>query len=245
MIAFEREGSVWVIGVDGANERMIGPGFEPAWSPDGHTIAFSSARGIEVMTLDGKGRRVLLSREDPFDGSSPWPLGLRKPAWAPDGSRIAFERDGDGDLVFSHVYVVNADGTAPRRVTIESDFFSQESDPVWSPDGLELVFWSLRHGVARAPASGGSPRPAYSDFPAVRYGARPAWSPGGGVILFGENVGSNVDAAVWAVSASGGQPRWVVRWATMPTWSPDGKRIAVVGVGVPLESPRDGPGRER
>lgn len=33
------------------------------------------------------------------------------------------------------------------------------SDPAWSPDGSEVVFWSFGYGIAAVAAVGGTPRP--------------------------------------------------------------------------------------
>ena len=59
---------------------------EPAWSPDGSKIAFSSLHDspgiydIYVMNVDGSGGTYLTNNR-----------GVnREPAWSPDGSKIAF-----------------------------------------------------------------------------------------------------------------------------------------------------------
>ena len=64
---------------------------QPAWSPDGDTIAFVSDRdgNEEVYTMDAS------------DGSSQTDLTNdaavdRAPDWSPDGARIAFQSDRDG-----------------------------------------------------------------------------------------------------------------------------------------------------
>jgi len=46
-----------------------------------------------------------------------------KSAWSSDGMQIAFETNRDGDY---RVYVMNADGTDPTRLTNE-----KSSYPVW------------------------------------------------------------------------------------------------------------------
>jgi TolB protein len=101
---------------------------QPAWSPDGATIAFNTTRDgnweIYAMSADGAVQRNL--SDDPADDEFP--------AWSPDGKHILFVSDRDGQ---EEVYVMNANGTAIRMLTHGS---SGKSNPVWSPDGRKIAF---------------------------------------------------------------------------------------------------------
>ena len=60
------------------------------------------------------------------------------PAWSPDGRRIVFTSTRDGD---PEVYVMNADGSEPRRLTTTP---GRDAHPSWSPDGRTIAFQSPR-----------------------------------------------------------------------------------------------------
>jgi Tol biopolymer transport system component len=100
-----------------------------------------------------------------------------------------------------------------------------ESDPAWSPDGSEIVFWSFGYGIAASPAAGGPPRQIYRNDPAVSYGTKPAWSPDGRTIVFAANLFSVEGPAIWAVAAQGGPARQLIAVGADPAWSPDGTRL--------------------
>jgi Tol biopolymer transport system component len=110
---------------------------DPAWSPDGTKIAFSSNRAsrglgkrhIWVMNADGTGAKQLTFVS----------LNEDQPAWSPDGTKIAFHRE-DG------LIVINADGTNEKGLVPAVDagiggvnlFFT--GSPAWSPDGKTVAF---------------------------------------------------------------------------------------------------------
>jgi Tol biopolymer transport system component len=110
----------------------------PAWSPGGRKIAFvkwqrgpSGSRaslGVFVMRPDGSGQRPLT--RNTCDDSL---------AWAPHGQRVVVSRCGS-------LYVLNADGTNPRRLTtppppdpVTGGTFSDDA-PAWSPNGRFVAF---------------------------------------------------------------------------------------------------------
>ena len=224
-IAFQRDGNIQVINIDGTGETSLGVGLEPAWAPDGSRLAFTSAEGIAAMRDDGSEVTTLLRhdfRDDINPGSD---MGVAKPAWSPDGDRMAFEHRGDGDMSPAQIFVMNADGSDPRRPTLAPGYQYAESDPAWSPDGSEIVFWSYGYGIAAVTAAGGTPRRIYQNEPAVAYGAKPAWSPDGGTIVFTANQFTPEGPAIWVVAAHGGPAQALIAAGADPAWSPDGASI--------------------
>jgi dipeptidyl aminopeptidase/acylaminoacyl peptidase len=73
---------------------------------------------------------------DPQDAFSAWP------DWSPDGARIAFESNRDtltrnNFANGAEVYVMNADGTLPVRLTHDA---ASDERPSWAPDGTAIAY---------------------------------------------------------------------------------------------------------
>lgn len=102
--------------------------YNPAWSPDGRTIAFESNRegNSAVYTVEVESRAV--RRLTPADAEA------FQPAWSPDGRMIVFgmKRGDTSDL-----YLVRRDGSNLTRVIEQpgSQFYAS-----FSPDGGWIVF---------------------------------------------------------------------------------------------------------
>ena len=114
---------------------------DPAFSPDGRSLAFvserSGTREIWISDADGSNARQMTSLNGATTG---------RPSWSPDGQQLAFH---GGDL-----YVVPAKGGSVRRV------FDDGEAPTWSADGRSLYFLRTKGGVFsiwRIAAEGGTP----------------------------------------------------------------------------------------
>jgi TolB protein len=97
---------------------------DPAWSPDGRTIAFVSRRDgpwdLYVMDVITK-QATRLTFSPGFEGS---------PSFSPDGAFIAYESYQDGNL---NIYVIPADGSTgdcPCPVTKNP---GPDYEPDWMP----------------------------------------------------------------------------------------------------------------
>ena len=113
---------------------------EPAISPDGKRIAFSSDRVgrpmIYVMNADGSApKRVTFAGV--FNSS---------PSWSPDGKKIAFAGQSEDHF---DIFVMNADGSDMIRLTSAkkpNGKSASNEDPSFSPDGRFVMFTSNRTG---------------------------------------------------------------------------------------------------
>jgi TolB protein len=113
---------------------------EPALSPDGTKLAFSSDRSgkamIYVMDLETKAVKRLT-----FAGQY-----NSTPAWSPDGKRLTFM--GNLDSHFD-VYIIDADGKNLQKLTSArkpNGRNADNEDPSFSPDGRLIMFRSNRTG---------------------------------------------------------------------------------------------------
>lgn len=126
---------VWTMRPDGSDRKQITTAagtqdIQPAWSPDGETIAFQRTSAsifgdIWLVDADGGNERALLWA--PLAG---WQA---TPRWSPDGKLISFvsphETYGSGTSVYQ-VYTVWADGTKLARRTFDA---GSKARPVWLP----------------------------------------------------------------------------------------------------------------
>lgn len=94
---------------------------DPAFSPDGSIIAFSSDEqgdyDIYIFYVDG----TYVSRLTRSSGDD------RHPTWSPDGTQLAFASDRNGNW---DIFVINIDGTGEDPLTTDS---ADEVKPSWGP----------------------------------------------------------------------------------------------------------------
>ena len=107
----------------------------PAWSPDGASIAYFDGRGVNVINADGSGKRFVTAAKA-WGGWAGWLT------WSPDGTQIAFT-NYTGDT--SDLYVVDADGSGRKQLT-HGKPGTRVGHLGWAPDGR--IFFDRRAGDA-------------------------------------------------------------------------------------------------
>lgn len=111
-----------------------------AWSPDGKSIAYT-------MRVPGEALKLGKAPDKP-EGAK-WAEGLEVI------DRVTYRADGGGYARpgYDHIFVVAADGGAPRQVTFGN--FDDSGPLSWSPDGRTIVFSANRHSDWEREANNG------------------------------------------------------------------------------------------
>jgi Tol biopolymer transport system component len=216
----ERSGT-WQLWVDdGAAVRRLTTNHEadsdPAFSPDGTKIAFVRdfgywRRPIVVLNLDNMRERTVA-----------WSRYSAAPRWSPDGLKIAWQvsksyaAGGVPDGTREEIWVADAFGGEPRRIGLGIGY----AEWAWSPDSRRLVYVTMAYdapALAVVPVRGGARH-------VIAGGREPAWSRWGAIAFVR-------GGDVYVTAAGTRTPERLTRDAVeqrLPSWSPDGRRIAYV-----------------
>jgi TolB protein len=210
---------IYIGDYDGANQRRITVSrqlnLNPAWSPDGRALAYTTYRPNPDIFVSFIYQGVL---ENPTKG-----IGANYlPVFSPDGTRMAFMSGRDGN---PEIYVANVDGSNLRRVTNHP---AGDTTPTWSPSGAQIAFVSDRTGQPQIyvmGADGSNLRRLTMD---ESWADRPTWSPAPyNEIAYSARTGPGFDIKVYDVAS--GQTRQITFGEgsnESPAFAPNGRHVA-------------------
>ncbi len=195
---------------------------DPAWSPDGKTLVFASARTGNLDLFAARraddAKDWTESFEFPVTALTATPAHERAPEFSPDGKQLLFVR-GRGELV-----VADADGGNARVL------FTHFSAPqvAWSPDGKFIAYAqedeNANSEVFVLPLAGGEP---YNVSRHPDNDLAPAWSPDGRrLIWLSRRHASTLDVwSVWLTRADDERTpeEWLKVWNDKPEPKKDDK----------------------
>jgi len=244
-VAFAAVGDIYVMPIGGQAENVTRDSAldtDPAWSPDGSQLVYSSDKGGDFLQLWIRDLRSGQSRK--LTSLTTQPQGA---SWSPDGSRIAFFAV-DAMWRRADISVVTVATGAVSRIHAS---LAGPGNPTWSPDGKRIAVameapFSTRYregtiqvltmaadAVAATGAAGdegASPGDKWYAPVATlsidsRGGGGPVWSPDGTqMAAVYEGV-----LAVWPVTPAGeplGPPRRVTtESAHAPSWAGDSRQL--------------------
>jgi len=125
---------------------------QPAWSPDGNSIAYMKFDPYDTECLSST--YYIIYRIDP-SGNAIGPVTCHKagepyldsaPAWSPDGQSIGFTRRRYGELYKEALYKVDMATQTATKLTDSTGEVYSEFTPSWSLDGKAIVSGSNRDG---------------------------------------------------------------------------------------------------
>ena len=224
---------IYIVDADGSNLRQLAAATSsepvpanwvwsqsnPAWSPDGSTIAFDSNRafdrgGQDIYSINADGTNLQrLTDSDMFESG---------PRWSPDGSRLAFTAIGSSRGDYGSIFVMNADGSNQRQLVDVTG----AGDPNWSPDGEWIAFSTGR--FSRTVISSDQTEPTNTRLSRSTMSGRwPRWSPDGALLAWiaHDDEGSFDGIVVYDLEA--GDDHLITGVSGVIEWSPDGAWIAV------------------
>lgn len=225
----------------------------PALHPDGSRIAFAVTRdsdkgfGTDIVevALDGTGLRTLVAHEAEN-------VFYASPRYDPTGDAVYVHRRAaiirDGAYVGNEDTIDRVDLATGERRTVVRD----GADPAISPDGKQMVYVKLKNAApetlwtATLP-DGADARPFFAGGDTFFWIMTPRFSPSGDRLVFsaagratsrvtgaGKLAHLGVPSDLYISPADGSKMEVITQTGddAIPTWSPDGARIAYVGVGT-------------
>lgn len=215
-----RDGSLRVLSEAVSSDR------QPAYSPDGRRVLFTSNRSgnVDLFSYDFERRQLRQLTDHP---GSDW-----DGAYSPDGESIVWSSDRGGFLT---VWMADADGSNPRQVSQEA---GTGENPTMTPDGEWIVYAS---GSAAAPGIY-KVRPDGTDLTMLLAGnlTNPEVSPDGRYALFLTTDPASLSNEIGVLDVASGQRlEFRARVPYMPEspnvafgrarWLPGEQTIAFVG----------------
>ena len=199
----------------------------PAFSPDGHTLAFIRMAGATsagyLLDLDenldpqGEPRQLIRSQWNP-----------RSLTWTADGTEIIFD-SARGGVASRLMRITVSGGQQPRPLTSTGQ---NAMMPAVSREGNRLAF--VRNTVAQTniwrvgvTSPGGQAGVPTKFVSSSRLDFDPRYSPDGEKIAFASDRSGNFQ--IWVSAADGSNARQLTHrfdYAGYPDWSHDGKKIA-------------------
>ncbi len=207
-ICYVRSGEIWIMNIDGSNQRRItflnSNIYSPSWSPDGKRILFEradSGNTIYIINSDRTNLKQLSHTESQY------------PTWSADGDKIYYYEN-----TISHsIVTAKPDGNILKRFEITA----QSSYLTVLPNG-KYIFYLKGTNSCRMDLTTGYETPLTSislDHSTV--------SPDGNKIAYSNGT----DIYIYTIENDTGI--FLVANGSSPSWTPDGKTIIYASASTP------------